>query len=213
MFTDRDEAETRCCSSLPEWEVEPSAIRLLSCGTIFQIWSLHLRVGLKLSFVIKLIVRALSLCCYRLRLPGDSHDALTSLLLRLSLLSTPTGRGRCSPTLSLVLRVLPVEREFFLSTVAHVGMLGLFKVKTWRVRFRTCSMCEVPWDNSVVIWRYTNKDWLTSSSSSSSSSSVFSGSLLPACLITATTWPDAAPTSVLWTSSWSNLSLRTQTWK
>ena len=34
------------------------------------------------------------------------------------------------------------------------------KVKTWRVRFRTCSMCKVPWDNSVVIWRHTNKDWL-----------------------------------------------------
>ena len=25
---------------------------------------------------------------------------------------------------------LPVKREFFLSTVSHVGMLGLFKVKT-----------------------------------------------------------------------------------
>ena len=54
MFTDRDEAETRCCSSLPEWEVEPSVLRFLSCGTIFQIWSggqtpsLRLRVGLGL---------------------------------------------------------------------------------------------------------------------------------------------------------------------
>ena len=62
-----------------EQEAEPSAIRLLSCGTIFQIWSrgqtpaLHLRVDLKLSFLIKHIVRALralSLCCYRLRLLG-----------------------------------------------------------------------------------------------------------------------------------------------
>ena len=60
------------------WEAEPSVI---SCGSIFQIWSrgqtpsLCLRVGLKLSFLIKLIVRALralSLCCYRLRLPGNS---------------------------------------------------------------------------------------------------------------------------------------------
>ena len=34
------------------------------------------------------------------------------------------------PLLSLVLRFLPVKREFFLATVAHVGMLGLFKVKT-----------------------------------------------------------------------------------
>ena len=39
------------------------------------------------------------------------------LLSFLSLLSTPTGRGRCSPTLSLVLRFLPVKREFFLATV------------------------------------------------------------------------------------------------
>ena len=88
-----------------EQEAEPSAIRLLSCGTIFQIWSrgqtpcLHLRVGLKLSFLIKLIVRAgqacpgpaPSLCCYRLRLPGDSHDALSSsLLLPLSLSIHPS---------------------------------------------------------------------------------------------------------------------------
>ena len=49
------------------------------------------------------------------------------------------------------------------SMAAHVGMLGmlgLFKMKTWRVRLRTCSMCKVPWDDFVVIWCYTNKDWL-----------------------------------------------------
>ena len=49
----------------------------------------HTCTGLKLSFFIKLIdgaLRAPSLCCYRLRLPGDSHDALgSSLLLPLSL--------------------------------------------------------------------------------------------------------------------------------
>ena len=66
----------------------------------------------------------------------DFHCASLSSILPvsplsfLSLLSSPTGRGRCSPTLSLVLRCLPVKREFFLATVAHVGMLGLFKVKT-----------------------------------------------------------------------------------
>ena len=53
------------------------------------------------------------------------------------------------------LRFLPVKREFFLTTVAHVGMLGLFKVKTWRVRFRTCSMWKVPWDNFVVCYQLT----------------------------------------------------------
>ena len=47
-----------------EREAEPSAIRLLSCGTISQIRSegqtpsLCLRVGLKLSSLIKLIVRS-----------------------------------------------------------------------------------------------------------------------------------------------------------
>ena len=47
-----------------EWEAEPSAIKLLSCGTIFQFrswWqtlSLCLRVGLKISFLTRLIVRS-----------------------------------------------------------------------------------------------------------------------------------------------------------
>ena len=47
-----------------EWEVELSAIKVHSCGTIFQCWygrqthSLILRVGLKPSFLLKLIVTA-----------------------------------------------------------------------------------------------------------------------------------------------------------
>ena len=80
-----------------EWEAEPSAIRLLSHGTIFQFWSgrqtpsLRLRVGLKLSFLIKLIVRAdqahlgsaLSYAAIGLDCRGTSRDALSSSLLLL----------------------------------------------------------------------------------------------------------------------------------
>ena len=75
-----------------EREAEPSAIRLLSCGTISQIRSegqtpsLCLRVGLKLSFLTKLIVRsdltrlgsALSYAAIGLDCRGTSFDTLSS---------------------------------------------------------------------------------------------------------------------------------------
>ena len=73
-----------------EWGAEPSIIRLLSCGTFFQFLSggrtpsLLLRVGLKLSFLIKLIVRP-SYAAIGLDCRGISHDALSLYLLFLSL--------------------------------------------------------------------------------------------------------------------------------
>ena len=63
-----------------EWEAEPSAIKFLSRGTIFhccfrrQTPSLHLKVGLQVSFLMKLIIRASTgskLCCHRCRLLRD----------------------------------------------------------------------------------------------------------------------------------------------
>ena len=92
-----------CCWFLEslkvEWEADPLAIRLLSCGTNSQFWSVRqtpsllLRLILKLSFVAKLLVRvahvtlsylysyaAIGLGCWR-----------TSGSISLTLLSSPTA--------------------------------------------------------------------------------------------------------------------------
>ena len=79
-----------------KWKAKPSTTRLLSCGIILQFESrgktssLHLRIGLKHFFLMKLIVQAgqdrlgpaLQLFCYIVQdCLGTSHDALSSSLL------------------------------------------------------------------------------------------------------------------------------------